>query len=97
MDGTTVTSHLFSGRASGTPTLDMFMTLLYLGREGFAKLLKERKERFTYLKDQLKSCAEKHGQRLLNTPHNNISMGNYLSGIQFLKIATNNFFFIKRL
>ena len=58
--------------------MDLFITLLSLGVSGYKQLLKERKELFTYLAEQLKRCAEKHGERLLHTPHNPISMGMYL-------------------
>ena len=66
---------LTSGRASGTPTMDMFITLLSLGVNGYKSLLKKRKELFAYLSEELKKCAENHGERLLHTPHNPISMG----------------------
>lgn len=67
-------SKSYPGRASGTPTLDMFMTLLHLGSTGYSKLLKQRKEVFTYLHAELKKCSEKHKERVLSTPHNPISM-----------------------
>ena len=66
---------MFVGRASGTPTMDMFITLLSLGVSGYKKLLKKRKELFTYLSDELKKCAERHGERFLQTVDNPISMG----------------------
>ena len=66
---------LHLGRASGTPTMDIFITLLSLGVQGYKRLLKKRKELFTYLSDELKKCAERHGERFLQTPHNPISMG----------------------
>lgn len=37
--------HLFSGRASASPSLDVLITLLSLGCSGYKKLLKERKVR----------------------------------------------------
>ena len=64
------------GRASGGPTLDMFMTLLHLGSNGYQKLIKQRKEVFIYLRQELEKCAKRHGERVLETPHNPISMGN---------------------
>ena len=33
----------YPGRASGSPVLDLFITLLSLGRNGYEKLLQERK------------------------------------------------------
>ncbi|XP_074642114.1 O-phosphoseryl-tRNA(Sec) selenium transferase-like [Tubulanus polymorphus] len=65
----------YPGRASGTPSLDIFITLLSLGANGYKALLKQRKEVFTYLKQQLSECAAKHGERVLHTPSNTISLG----------------------
>ncbi|XP_022083546.1 O-phosphoseryl-tRNA(Sec) selenium transferase-like isoform X2 [Acanthaster planci] len=64
----------FPGRASASPTIDLFITFLSLGAEGYKKLLKERKEMYSYLQDELKTVAEGHGERLLRMPHNPISM-----------------------
>ena len=77
----------FIGRASATPTLDVFITLLSLGVNGYQKLLKERKSTFGYLQTALQSCAGRHCQRLLNTPHNPISMGMYFSPVSVANIA----------
>ncbi|XP_014788581.1 O-phosphoseryl-tRNA(Sec) selenium transferase [Octopus bimaculoides] len=65
---------MYPGRASSTPTVDLFITLLSLGSTGYMKLLKDRKEMFIYLKNALSSCAEKHGQKLLTINNNQISM-----------------------
>ena len=64
----------YAGRASAAPTMDVFITLLSLGRDGYTKLLKERKEMFAYLRAQLSQVAEKHGEALLDTPGNSISL-----------------------
>ena len=69
---------LFTGRASGSPTMDLFITLLSLGRAGYRKLLSDRKAMFQYLQHQLSLCAERHGQRLLKTKNNPISIGKLL-------------------
>ena len=59
----------------------MFITLLSLGSGGFTSLLTERKRLFKYLRERLIPVAEKHGERVLDTPHNGISMGVTLSGL----------------
>jgi len=51
---------------------------LSLGSNGYKQLLKERKEMFTYLQEELRKCAQKHGEDLLKTPHNPISIGRHL-------------------
>ncbi|KAK4530311.1 hypothetical protein CCYA_CCYA04G1168 [Cyanidiococcus yangmingshanensis] len=64
---------LYPGRASVAPVVDLFITLLQLGREGFTALLNEREERFVQFKERLAPILEKHGERLLHTPENPIS------------------------
>nr|XP_054761966.1 O-phosphoseryl-tRNA(Sec) selenium transferase-like isoform X2 [Lytechinus pictus] len=64
----------YPGRASASPSTDLFITLLSLGSKGYKNLLKERKELFTFLHEELAKVAEKYGERLLHTPHNPISM-----------------------
>eukprot|EP00002_Diphylleia_rotans_P036295 TRINITY_DN7982_c0_g1_i2.p1 TRINITY_DN7982_c0_g1~~TRINITY_DN7982_c0_g1_i2.p1 ORF type:complete len:239 (+),score=31.80 TRINITY_DN7982_c0_g1_i2:250-966(+) len=67
-------SKLYPGRASMSPILDLFITLLSMGASGFRRLLKEREEYFQYTKERLLEVAQKHGERVLNTPNNPISM-----------------------
>ncbi len=65
----------YPGRASITPVLDVFMTLLSLGRTGYTALLQQRKELLPYCQQALAAVAAKHGERLLHTPGNTISIG----------------------
>jgi len=67
-------SKMYPGRASASPSLDVLITLLSLGSNGYKKLLKERKEMFSYLSSQLKKLSENYNERLLHTPHNPISL-----------------------
>ncbi|KAM5284824.1 O-phosphoseryl-tRNA(Sec) selenium transferase isoform 1-T1 [Hipposideros larvatus] len=67
-------SKMYPGRASASPSLDVLITLLSLGSNGYKKLLKERKEMFSYLSIQLKKLSEAYNERLLHTPHNPISL-----------------------
>ncbi|KAH9503237.1 hypothetical protein Btru_068519 [Bulinus truncatus] len=69
----------YPGRASITPSLDFFITLLSLGCQGYKRLLQERKEMFIYLSKALSDCAQKYGERLLKTKNNPISLGITLS------------------
>lgn len=67
-------SKSYPGRASASPSLDLFITLLSLGSKGYKQLLTDRKDMYKYLEEQLKQCAERHGEKLLDVKHNPISM-----------------------
>ncbi|KAL6490570.1 hypothetical protein MHYP_G00009150 [Metynnis hypsauchen] len=75
-------SKMYPGRASASPSLDVLITLLTLGASGYRKLLSERKELYTHLAQELKALAERHGERLLHTPRNPISLAMSLGGLQ---------------
>jgi len=64
----------YPGRASISPILDLFITLLHLGASGWSDLLKSRRELWPVFQERLRALAAKHGERLLCTPNNNISM-----------------------
>ncbi|KAG2465612.1 O-phosphoseryl-tRNA(Sec) selenium transferase [Polypterus senegalus] len=74
-------SRMYPGRASASPSLDVLITLLSMGSKGYRKLLQERKDTYTYLAEELKTLAEAHGERLLKTTHNPISLAMSLQGI----------------
>jgi O-phospho-L-seryl-tRNASec:L-selenocysteinyl-tRNA synthase len=67
-------SKSYPGRASSSQTLDVFMTLLNLGRDGYMKLVNERKEMFKYLKEKLEVLAASHDEKVLATKRNPISI-----------------------
>ncbi|XP_029445900.1 O-phosphoseryl-tRNA(Sec) selenium transferase [Rhinatrema bivittatum] len=67
-------SKMYPGRASASPSLDVLITLLSQGANGYKQLLKERKDMYIYLASELKKLAEIYGERLLDTPHNPISL-----------------------
>ncbi|XP_064484110.1 O-phosphoseryl-tRNA(Sec) selenium transferase-like [Ornithodoros turicata] len=64
----------YPGRGSGSPTLDLFITLLSVGKNGYLKLRNERKQLFQHLVEQLSNVVGKYGQRVLHTPGNQISV-----------------------
>ncbi|ESO96581.1 hypothetical protein LOTGIDRAFT_143936 [Lottia gigantea] len=78
----------YPGRASSTPSLDLFITLVSMGTTGYKALLSERKELYKYLAESLQSTAEKHGEKFLNTKHNPISMGITLDKLNMHVSAT---------
>ncbi|XP_034020534.1 O-phosphoseryl-tRNA(Sec) selenium transferase [Thalassophryne amazonica] len=75
-------SKMYPGRASASPSLDVLITILTLGTSGYKKLLSERKEIYSFLALELKNLASTHGERLLHTPHNPISLAMSLDGLQ---------------
>lgn len=64
----------YPGRASASPLIDLVITLLSMGKDTYARMLKDRKENYAHLKNRLTECASKHGEALLNVPGNPISM-----------------------
>ena len=67
-------SKYYPGRASHSQTLDIFMTLLSLGKMGYMKLVNDRKNLHTYFTIKLNEVAEKYYENVLQTK-NPISMG----------------------
>ena len=72
-------SATYPGRASVSPILDLFCTLVHLGVDGWTKLLADRQALMPPFRVQLAALAERHGERLLHTPNNTISMAITLS------------------
>eukprot|EP01136_Pigoraptor_vietnamica_P011233 Opistho-1_new@3591 len=70
-----------AGRASAGPILDVFVTLLHLGSNGYKRLLKERKELYSYFVERMGAVAAKHGERMLSTTHNPISFAMTLGSL----------------
>jgi O-phospho-L-seryl-tRNASec:L-selenocysteinyl-tRNA synthase len=66
-------SKAYPGRASAAPVVDLLITLLSMGGKGYKSLLKKRKELMPKFVQQMASLAEKHGERMLHTPGNQIS------------------------
>ncbi|OQS06834.1 o-phosphoseryl-tRNA(Sec) selenium transferase-like [Thraustotheca clavata] len=64
---------MYPGRASNAPALDLFITMLNLGRSGYKALLNQRKELVPYFKAEFAKAAEACGEHLLITRHNDIS------------------------
>lgn len=64
----------YAGRASSSQTLDVFMTLLSLGKEGYMELVQERKDNFIYLRQKLRNLANRHNEKILLTKRNPISL-----------------------
>jgi O-phospho-L-seryl-tRNASec:L-selenocysteinyl-tRNA synthase len=63
----------YAGRASMSPILDLFITLLSMGVKGWKLLLSQRKELVPYLVEKADSIAIKYGEQMLKTVGNTIS------------------------
>ncbi|CAI5463519.1 unnamed protein product [Closterium sp. Yama58-4] len=71
----------YPGRASISPILDVLITLLSLGASGWQALLQEREQLMPYLREKMRGVAERHGEWLLQSPDNPISLAISLSSL----------------
>ncbi|CAF1633030.1 unnamed protein product, partial [Adineta ricciae] len=60
-------SHAYPGRASITPTMDMFITLLSMGKNGLLELVQKRKVLFTLFFDKLSQWALENNESILSS------------------------------
>ncbi|CAG2165325.1 unnamed protein product, partial [Oppiella nova] len=67
-------SSTYAGRGASTPSLDVLMTLLHLGINGYKALLNERKENYNYLKEQMKTIANEFNVNVIDNKSNQISI-----------------------
>lgn len=66
---------MYAGRASSSPIVDLFITLLSMGMNGYKEILSVRQEMLKTFPTRLGEVAAKYGERLLNCPANTISFG----------------------
>ena len=64
----------YPGRASMSPKLDLFITLLEMGRGGYKKLLEDQKSNFNFLLEELNMLAEKHNTKIISSNQISISV-----------------------
>eukprot|EP00355_Strombidium_rassoulzadegani_P001953 CAMPEP_0168609556 /NCGR_PEP_ID=MMETSP0449_2-20121227/1275_1 /TAXON_ID=1082188 /ORGANISM="Strombidium rassoulzadegani, Strain ras09" /LENGTH=349 /DNA_ID=CAMNT_0008649719 /DNA_START=426 /DNA_END=1475 /DNA_ORIENTATION=- len=82
---------LYPGRASSAPIIDLFITYLEMGELNLKALLRERKENFAYLNEQLHELMPKYGERVLETSKNNkISIAATLTALNEKVFMPNN-------
>lgn len=77
----------YAGRGSSSQTLDVFMTLLSLGKDGYMRLVQERKEMFVYLRQKLRNLSTRHNEKLLITKRNPISVAMTLENFDKTKVS----------
>ena len=64
----------YPGRASGSAVVDLFLTFVQMGEDTLRDLLKERKENFKYMFEEVQKVIEKYGERLVISKNNKISI-----------------------
>eukprot|EP00584_Thalassiosira_punctigera_P002978 CAMPEP_0172535666 /NCGR_PEP_ID=MMETSP1067-20121228/7569_1 /TAXON_ID=265564 ORGANISM="Thalassiosira punctigera, Strain Tpunct2005C2" /NCGR_SAMPLE_ID=MMETSP1067 /ASSEMBLY_ACC=CAM_ASM_000444 /LENGTH=547 /DNA_ID=CAMNT_0013320607 /DNA_START=37 /DNA_END=1677 /DNA_ORIENTATION=- len=65
----------YPGRASASPMIDLFITLLSMGLGGYKGILEERKRLTGLFRRRLEEVANVFGERILICPRNTISFG----------------------
>jgi len=65
----------YPGRASASPVVDLFITLLSMGLSGYKGILEERRRLVDVFRVKFDALAKKFGERLLDCPRNTISFG----------------------
>ena len=73
---------MYPGRASMSPLLDLLITLLHWGADGWRRVLQDRETLFVSAQARLAVAAAGWGERLLRTPGNPISMAITLDTLQ---------------
>jgi O-phospho-L-seryl-tRNASec:L-selenocysteinyl-tRNA synthase len=71
----------YPGRASMSPIIDIFITLLQMGKKKYKSLMDDRKEKYKLLKDIMNKIAINYSERILDTPNNKISIAMSLKNI----------------
>ena len=79
----------YPGRASAAPLVDLLITLLHWGADGWLAALAAREALYGHLKAGLERAAAEVGERLLATPLNPISLGVTLDGLVRAAAAAN--------
>jgi O-phospho-L-seryl-tRNASec:L-selenocysteinyl-tRNA synthase len=65
----------YPGRASASPVVDLFITLLSMGLNGYKGILEERQRLVEKFRNKFHALALKFEERLLDCPRNTISFG----------------------
>ncbi|KAL7477502.1 hypothetical protein ACHAW6_003307, partial [Cyclotella cf. meneghiniana] len=78
----------YPGRASASPMMDLFMTLLSMGFNGYKAVLEQRMRLVNFFRESLERVATVFGEIVLNCPRNTISFGITLDNLT--KLDNNN-------
>ena len=60
-------SQMYPGRASSTPTMDMFITLLSMGKRGLVDLIQKRKNLFQIFYEKISQWAKNNDESILSS------------------------------
>lgn len=86
-------SQNYPGRASASPIVDLFITLLSMGLDGYKRILDERQQLINDFRRKLEEIAIAFDERILNCPRNTISFGITLDNLIMTNSSiTNNDF-----
>ncbi len=66
---------IYAGRASSAPILDLFVTLMSMGLNGYKNLLEKRDRLLQKFQERFAQIAQNQGERILICPKNTISFG----------------------
>jgi len=64
----------YPGRASLSPLMDIFITLLEMGKNKFKFLIQDRKNKYTIFKEDMKKFAAEFDEKIIENPNNKISL-----------------------
>ena len=87
-------SQCYPGRASMSPVLDVFITLLSLGEIGFQNLLRERERLIPLFRAGLKIIADKYELQVLSSTGNTISTSVFLDALHIPNDETRKMTFL---
>jgi O-phospho-L-seryl-tRNASec:L-selenocysteinyl-tRNA synthase len=65
----------YPGRASASPMIDLLITLLSMGLDGYKTVLEERRRLIDNFRRRLEAVANVFGERILVCPRNSVSFG----------------------
>ena len=80
----------YPGRASASPIIDLFITLLSMGLDGYKGLLKERNRLAGAFRQRYEELANIFGERILVCPRNTVSFGITLDNLVGSGSASTN-------
>jgi len=66
---------IYAGRASSSPIMDLFVTLLSMGLNGYSSLLQKRSLLSIQFQQKFEEIALKYNEKILKCPRNTISFG----------------------
>jgi O-phospho-L-seryl-tRNASec:L-selenocysteinyl-tRNA synthase len=74
-------SQTYPGRASASPIMDLFISMLEVGLKGYKDLLKERKQNFSLLHSEISKWAQANNETVIINSRNQISLAVTLNQI----------------